>query len=209
MNVLTRGVKNALRSPVRGGAIILMLAISVALVLVMLSARTGVINKIDDVKAATASTISVSAAGIQGGQGGGDPLTADQVASITKTAHVTNVVSSLTDQLGTSDTNLTPSATLGKFGQRMQRFEGSSSSSMSSGESRDSGSETETRTPPQPRTTVTGTTDPILSQQMEEHWILQTARISMEHLAKNTALVGSNLASKNNLKAGSTLTAYG
>ncbi len=213
MNVVTRGVKNALRSPTRSGAIVLMLAISVALILVMLAARTSVTTKIAEVKAATASTITVSPAGIQGGQGGGDPLTADQISAITKTSHVATVVSTLTDQLGTSDTNLTPSTTLGQFGQRMQRFESGSSSATEqtppAGMNDGNSSSTETRTPPQARTTVTGTSDPN-SVATDGGDLALTSGETIDGTSEDlVALVGSNLAEKNTLKVGSTFTAYG
>ena len=129
MNVISRGVKNALRSPLRSGAIVLMLAISIGLILSMLVARSSVESKISDVKALTATNVSVSPAGVSGFEGGGDPLTADQVKTITSTAHVKSVVSTLTDQLGSTDTNLTASLELGSFGMRQQRFDSSSSTS--------------------------------------------------------------------------------
>ncbi|MBI3889561.1 ABC transporter permease [Candidatus Saccharibacteria bacterium] len=213
MNVVTRGVKNALRSPTRSGAIVLMLAISIALILVMLAARTSVTTKIAEVKAATASTITVSPAGIQGGMGGGDPLTADQVKTITSTEHVSGVISTLTDQLGTSETNLTPSTELGRFGQRMQRFEGTSGSSatpptppegMGEGDS-----STETRIPPQPRTLVTGTSDPNSLATNGGKLVLTSGETIDGTSEERIGLVGSNLAEKNSLKVGSTLTAYG
>lgn len=212
MNVLTRGTKNALRSPIRSGAIVLMLAISIALILVMLAARTSVTAKIHEVKAATASLITVTPAGIQGGQGGGDPLTSEQVASISNTEHVTKVVSTLTDQLGTDDTNLTPSATLGRFGERMQRFENSSGSSTDAipmPPTSDNDSTAQTRTPPQPRTTVTGTTDPN-SLATDGGALTLTSGSTIDGNSNElVALVGSNLAEKNSLKIGDTFTAYG
>src|SRR6478735_8814521 len=119
MNVITRGMRSALRSPMRSGAIVLILAISIGLILAMLVARTSVNNKIAEVKASTATQITINPAGIMGGMGGGDPLTADQVKTIQNTAHVASVSSVLTDQLGTTDTNLTPSLELGNFGKRM------------------------------------------------------------------------------------------
>src|SRR4051812_36604108 len=109
MNVITRGMRGALRSPVRSGAIVAMLAISIGLILAMLVARTSVNAKISEVKATTATALTINPAGIQGGMGGGDPLTADQVKTIRNTAHISSVAATLTDQLGTSDTNLTAS----------------------------------------------------------------------------------------------------
>jgi putative ABC transport system permease protein len=123
MNVLTRGVRNALRSPLRSGAIIIMLAISIGLVLAMLVAQTSVNTKIQEVKASTATGITIHPAGIEGGMGGGDPLTAEQISKIKNTSHVSSVTSTLTDQMGEDDTNLTPSFELESFGKRQMRFE--------------------------------------------------------------------------------------
>ena len=192
-----------------------MLAISIALVLVMLAARSSVIHRIDEVKQATASTITVSAAGIRGGQGGGDPLTTDTIATIKNTSHVQTVVSTLTDQLGTDDTNLTPSTTLGRFGERAQRFEESGSASESmpmpsdETESSSTSNSNEVRRPPQARTTVTGTTDPN-SMATNGGTLKLTSGTTIDGTGSDAvALVGSNLAKKNNLAVGSTFTAYG
>ena len=155
MNVITRGVKNSLRSPMRSGAIILMLAISIGLILSMLVARSSVESKINDVKATTGTSITINPAGVQGFAGGGNPLTSAQVATISSTTHIVSATTTLSDQMGASDTNLTPSLTLGSFGARQQRFESSSST-----ETAPNNSATVSRPAPTPRIAVTGTTNP-------------------------------------------------
>jgi protein-S-isoprenylcysteine O-methyltransferase Ste14 len=42
MNVVTRGILGAVRSPIRAGAIVIMLAISIGLIVAMLAAKSGV-----------------------------------------------------------------------------------------------------------------------------------------------------------------------
>ncbi|HSW78097.1 MAG TPA: FtsX-like permease family protein [Candidatus Chromulinivoraceae bacterium] len=205
MNVLTRGMRNALRSPIRSGAILIMLAISISLILAMMVARTSVNNKVAEVKASTATQVTINPAGISGGMGGGDPLTADQIKTIASTAHVKSVASTLTDQLGTSDTNLTPSLELGSFGKRMMRFEsadGSSGASTNVG----GGANDTSRPAPTPRTTVTGTSDPASIVATDKITSGATIDGSSSDLI---ALVGTTLAQKNSLSAGSTFTAYG
>jgi putative ABC transport system permease protein len=204
MNVVTRGAKNALRSPLRTGAISLMLAISIGLVLAMLVARSSVLTKIEEVKASTASTVSVTPAGIRGGFGGGDPLTADQLATITKTAHVKSVTSTLTDQLGTDDTSLTPSLELGSFGRRMQRFEGSADAPRNAPD----GAEIQRRAPT-PRTSITGTTNPNSMAASGGTLTLTSGATIDGNSSDLVALVGTTLATKNNLAVGSTFTTYG
>lgn len=199
-------MRGALRSPVRSGAIIAMLAISIGLILAMLVARTSVNTKISEVKATTATALTINPAGIQGGMGGGDPLTADQVTTIKNTAHISTTSAVLTDQLGTSDTNLTASFELGSFGKRMMRFEGGSSTAPSMNMSADGEEGAQPRTPPTPRTTITGTTNP--SSTIPSNKLTSGAMIDGSS-SGNVALIGKALAEKNSLSVGDTFTAYG
>ena len=195
MNVVSRGTRNAFRSPLRTGAIVLMLAISIGLILSMLVARGSVNAKINDVKATAGTAVTISPAGIMGFAGGGNPLTNDQVATITKTAHIASTSATLSDQLGTTDTNLVASLELGSFGRRQQRFNSSAPTSA--------------RPAPTPRTTVTGTTNPnSISSSGSTLKLTQGATIDGSS-SQLVALVGSSLATKNNLTVGNTFTAYG
>ena len=198
MNVVTRGVKNATRSPLKSGAIVLMFAISIALILSMLVARGSVLTKIQDLKTTTGTTITISPAGVMGGMGGGDPLTADQIATIKNTANVSSITSTLTDQLTTSDTNLASSLQLGAFGRRQARSE-------------TTGADTATSNRPAmtPRITVTGTTDANSISTNGSGLKLTSGSIIDGNGTGLVALVGSSLASKNSLTTGSTFTAYG
>lgn len=203
MNVLTRGMRNALRSPLRSGSVTIMLAISISLILAMMVARSSVNAKIDEVKASVATKITINPAGVQGGFGGGDPLTADQVNKIKNTPHVSSIISTLTDQLGSSDTNLIPSFELGSIGKRFTRFESADTNSQSG---TDSSSMPTTFKAPTPRTTVTGTNDPaniVANSQLTSGSMIDGSS------SDNIALIGKALADKNNLKVGDTFTAYG
>ena len=207
MNVITRGMRNTLRSPMRSGAIVAMLAISIGLILSMLVAQASVNKKIAEVKAATATQITINPAGIQGGMGGGDPLTADQVAAIEKTTNITKTTATLTDQLGTDETDLTQSLELGGFGMRQQRFEQTSTDSAAVQPPTDESSDsTTTRRAPTPRTSITGTNNPSS--------VITAAQItSGEMIDGNSealvAMIGKTLAEKNSLSIGDTFTAYG
>ncbi|MDB5176494.1 MAG: transporter permease [Candidatus Saccharibacteria bacterium] len=209
MNVITRGARGAVRSPLRAGAIVIMLAISIGLIVAMLAAKAGVENKITSVKATAATGITVRPAGISGFGGGGDPLTTEQVATVTKAAHVVSAVSSLTDQLGTTDTNLVSSLTLGSFGQRQQRFESSSGTTSGAKPSTGAGSTDTARPAPTPRTSITGTTDPNSVATTGGSLTITSGTTIDGSSSAYVALVGSDLATKNNLTAGSTFTAYG
>lgn len=203
MNVISRGVRNALRSPIRSGAIVIMLAISIGLVLAMMVARTSVNAKASEVKATTATGITINPAGIQGGMGGGDPLTADQIKKINETPHITNVTSTLTDQMGEDDTNLTPSFELGSFGKRQMRFEGGSEQPKLNESGEGNAPVIRVATP---RTTVTGSSNPSVLVADSK----LTSGSSIDGKSNGlTALVGKALAEKNNLVVGDTFTAYG
>ncbi len=204
MNVVSRGVKNALRSPLRSGAIVIMLGISIGLIVAMLVARSSVETKISDLKGSTATGITINPAGISGGFGGGDNLTSDQLKKVVGTAHVKSANSSLRDQMASTDTNLTPSLTLGTFGQRQQRFEGGGGGNFSGG----GGESAAPRTPPTPRTTVTGTTDPNSTVTNGGTLTISSGATINGNSSDLVALVGQTLATKNNLTVGSTFTAY-
>lgn len=212
MNVVSRGMKNAFRSPLRAGAIVLMLAISVGLILSMLVARSSVNAKIDEVKATAGTAITISPAGIMGFAGGGNPLTSDQLTTINKTAHIASTSATLSDQMGTSDTNLTASLELGSFGRRQQRFDSSSTTSDSTAPTPEGSSTTATtatRPTPTPRTTVTGTTNPNSVSTTGGALKLNSGTIIDGKSSDLVALIGSDLATKNNLSTGGTFTAYG
>ncbi len=205
MNVISRGIKNALRSPLRASAVVFMLAISIALIVSMLVARTSILSKINEIKSSAGTKVTITPAGIQGFAGGGDPLSANQVTKIASTSHISSTVSILTDQLGTDDTNLTPSLELGSFGQRQQRFESENSSSKTRSES----SSTLERPKMTPRTTITGTTDPDSVSTTGGSLTLTSGQTINGSSSDAIALIGSSLSTKNNLSVGSTFTAYG
>jgi len=201
MNVLTRGMRNALRSPLRSGAITIMLAISIGLILAMMVARASVNAKVAEVKSSVATQVSISPAGVSGGFGGGDPLTAAQIQKIKDAAHVESVVTTLTDQLAEDDTTLKPSFELGSIGKRLSG--GSGSGPMVMFHSADG---KESATPPSPRTVVTGTSSPssvIASDKITSGEMIDGST------SDYVALVGKTLADKNNLKVGDIFTAYG
>lgn len=176
-----------------------MMAISIGLILSMLVARASVNAKIDEIKASVATGVTINPAGISGGMGGGDPLTADQISKVKSTDHVTGVTSTLVDQLGEDDTSLTPSLELGEAGKRMQRFEGASDTMIKNG-----GNAPVIRMMT-PRTSVTGTDMPAST--VTEDKI--TSGEMIDGTSKDrVAMIGKSVAEKNSLKVGDTFTAY-
>lgn len=118
MNVLTRGMRNAFRNPIRTVSIVLILGLSIGLALAMLIARAAVENKIQSVKSSIGNTITISPAGARGFEGGGEPLTTEQIAKVAKITHVANVTQSLHDRLTTDNTNLVSAIEPGSLGNR-------------------------------------------------------------------------------------------
>lgn len=220
MNTLTRGIKNTIRSPLRSIAIILMLAISIGLILSMLVARSSVDSKITDLKSNTGTNITISPAGVMGFSGGGDPLTSTQIATISNTSHVSSITEILSDQLGTDDTNLESSLELGSFGQRQMRFENNTSDSSSSessstdsptvDSSASNTTENSSRPAPTPRITITGTTDlTTLSTNGGSTTVtIKSGQAFTNDSTDLVAIIGSALATKNNLSVDDTFTAY-
>ena len=206
MNPVIRGVRSALRTPLRSGAMVIMLAISIGLIVAMLVARTSVEAKITEVKQSAATTISIRPAGVMGGFGGGNPLTAEQATKVTDTPHIASTSASLTDQLSQDDTTLTPSFELGQIGQRMQRFEARGGEAMVIQGEGALGGNSE---PPKPRTTVTGTDNPDSVAGNGGELKITSGKAFNENSDQLIALLGKNLAEKNSLKVGSTFTAYG
>lgn len=188
MNVIIRGAKNTLRSPLRSGAIIAMLAISTGLILAMLVARSSVNAKIEEVKASVATQVTINPAGIQGGMGSGDPLTSEQIETVKNTAHVSSTALTLTEQI-TDNTSLTPSLSPPKL-----RIMGPT------------GEATPRNLPEQKAPVVTaGVTVP--TSVVAEDKLTSGSMIDGTGTARD-ALVGKDLAEKNNLSVGDTFTLY-
>lgn len=206
MNPISRGIRNAFRNVIRTFSLVIILGLSVGLSLVMLIAHQAVGDKITSVKASVGNTVSISPAGFRGGQGGGNALTDSQLASVRTLPHVTGVEEGLSDRLTASDTNLVSAVSAGTLGQRFSQNSGQTFTPPPGG---GFGGKTGTVnfTPP---VTVNGTTNPtdLTSTLGGGTFTLSSGSVFSPTSADNVALLGTNLASKNNLKVGSTFTAY-
>jgi putative ABC transport system permease protein len=189
-------------------SIVIILGLSVGLALAMLVAHQAVGQKINSVESSVGNTISISPAGVRGFEGGGNPLTQSSIAKVSSIAHVTAVNESLMDRLTSTNTNLQSSITAGSLGQR---FAGNSGQSFTPPAGIDrgggTGGGTFNFTPP---VTVLGSTDPTdLSGSGGGTFKLTSGKVFTSNSTDNVAVLGTALASKNNLKVGSTFTAYG
>lgn len=198
MGVLARGAKNAFRNSIRTVSIIVILAVSIAMALVMLMALKTVEAKIETVKGSVGNYISVSPAGIRGFEGGGELLSNSDVDSLNQIAHVKKVVKSTMEHLTNGNNTSLQSATeAGSFGNRQRAQE--------------MGNETGGA----PRSfsmpvMVTGTNDLSVTSNLNvSKFDLTSGQKFDGNSADLIALVGTDLASKNNLSVDSTFQAYG
>ncbi len=207
MNVISRGIRNAFRNSIRTFSIVLILGLSIGLALVMLVARQAVEDKIQSVKTSIGNTVSISPAGVQGFQGGGEPLTVAQLNKVGTIAHVIGVTQNLNDRLTTENTNLASAIEPGTLGNRQAGnsgvgFQPPSGTNGGSGQ----GEVTRTFTPP---VIVTGTNNVSSASVFGGDSVTFTSGEAFDPTKdEDVAAVGKALAEKNNLSVGSTFTAY-
>ncbi len=215
MNVVTRGVRNAFRNSIRTFSIVAILGLSIGLALSMLVARSAVEDKISSVKASIGNTVTVSPAGTQGFEGGGEPLTGKAVSKISSLDNVTSVVQTLNDRLTSENTNLVSAIDAGTLGNRRAGNSGvgfmAPPSDVPRMESSSGASGTEqitrTFTPP---VTATGSNNTTSATVYGGDTVTFTSGKAFDpSKAENEAVVGKALAEKNSLKVGSTFTTYG
>ena len=210
MNVITRGIRNAFRNGIRTFSIVIILGLSIGLALTMVVARQAVQAKINSVKASIGNEVTISPAGARGFEGGGNPLTDAQMATVAAVPHVVSVTETLGDRLSSTDTNLQSSITAGSLGQRNAQFNGGGDGGggQGFGGGGGGGASATTFTPP---VTVTGTNTLTGTSVLPGGGTLKltSGKTFNPSVDADVAIVGSDLATKNNLKVGSTFQAYG
>lgn len=204
MGIVSRGVRNAFRNVIRTGSIVFILAISISMALVMLLALKTVQSKIDSVKSSVGNTITVSPAGVQGFSGGGELLTDADIQAVGTLPHVSKVTETLSDRLTTGqDTTLVTAIDAGSFGNRQRDRSGAGPQGESGGAR---GGQQRTFTMP---IMVTGVNDLTNTQALNINELKITSGTTFDASKdENNAIVGTELATKNSLKVGSTLNAY-
>lgn len=208
MNIATRGIRNAFRNTIRTVSIVIILGLSIGLALSMMIARQAVNDKITSVKSSIGNTITVTPAGVRGFEGGGTPLTDVQVSSLKSLANVSSVTSTLSDRLNTSNTNLVSSIEAGALGRRNAGNSGVGfQMPLQQSDTSNSSTEQRTFTPP---IEVTGANSLSSASVYGGSSVKYVSGAAFDPAStENIAVVGKNLASKNNLTVGSTFTMYG
>lgn len=212
MNVITRGIRNAFRNTIRTFSIVVILGLSIALALSMLIARQAVSDKIDSVKSSVGNTISISPAGYNAMSDANNALTTEDLAKVKKLDHVSSVAENLSGRLttegatamvgpgGQSDSNATTSLKSAVDLNSVNKKDGDGPKIMINGSS----------TLPSNFSlpvSVLGTTDPTRPNN-RDITIKSGAAIDGSK-DTNQAMISTAMADKNNLKVGSTFTAYG
>lgn len=201
MGIISRGVKNAFRNNIRTFSIIVILSISIAMALVMFMSLKTVNSKIDSVKSNIGNFLTVSPAGIRGFEGGGELLTSEDTAKISQINGVSKVASTLMDHLSNTTTNLSPATDAGSFGKRQQREESGNTTEEAPADAPGHGF--------QMPVMVSATSDlSMISSLNISQLNITSGQIFDSGSSDNVALLGSALATKNNLAVGSTFQAY-
>jgi putative ABC transport system permease protein len=180
----------------RSIGVVFILAVAIALSISMLIARDAVIAKINSVRASTGNTVTVSPKGFFGFEGGGTPLTATEVDGLLDLKNVTAVQESLSEELKSTQTSLKSPTPTGSLGQQFGGFGGGAGSSSSGGSGGSGGTNS-------PGNAVVGGANGGGTEKLTSGSSFSPTSTS------DVALVGATMASKNDLKVGSTFTAYG
>jgi putative ABC transport system permease protein len=211
MSTVSRGVRGVFRNPIRTTGVTIILALSIGLALVMLLSLKTVQARINTVKSSLGNTVTISPAGFSNFSDANNALTTTQLAKVQSVPHVTQLTETVTDRLPT-----TGSPQL-SFGGRGMQANGSTTSltspvKLNGGGGAGGGGRLFIRgggqlpanfTPP---VSVLGTNNPTgLGNQSVT---IKSGTAIDGSKDANVAMVSTDMASKNNLKVGSTFTAY-
>jgi putative ABC transport system permease protein len=98
MGVVRRSIRNLLRSPLRTGAILAILAVSIGLALIMVTVHGATENQLGSIGEEIGTEITVRPAGSFGMMGGGEPLAQEDVDKLSDIPHVVSVQESIQTQ---------------------------------------------------------------------------------------------------------------
>jgi len=195
VTLVRRSIRNLVRSPLRTGAIVVILAVSIGLALIMLTVHGATENQLKSIGEEIGTEITVRSAGTFGAMGGGEPLDDDKVDELYSIEHVADVQATIQTQY--SGDSLESPIDAGSLGGRgmggMGRFPG--------GEG-DFEMPTDFTMP----ITVMGfdpaTSDPVLMG--DAHMEIAEGRyFTSNEIDADVAILGVDLAEKNDLEVGS------
>lgn len=219
MNVITRGIRNAFRNGIRTVSVVIILGLSIGLCLTMLIAHQAVVNKIKSVESSIGNTVSISPAGLSNFSQVNNSLTSSQLSKVASLPNVTEVTEELTGRLTTIGSS-TPNFGFG--GQSSQQSQNSNNQTSltspvklnvnSNGSGAAGGFHIFVNGGTLPSNfslpvTIVGTNNP--SNIDSTNVTISSGNFIDGNTDTDKAMVSTTMASKNNLKVGSTFTAYG
>jgi putative ABC transport system permease protein len=213
MSTIMRGARNAFRNTIRTGGVTVILALSVGLALVMFLSLKAVQSRIQSVQSSIGNDITIQPAGYTNFSDVNNALTTSELSKISTLAHITKVTETLTDRVTTIGSS-TPS-----FGRDGSSSSNSGTTSLASPVTLNANRSGNGNGPrlfvsgggQLPANfslpiSVLGTTDPT-SVNGSSLTLASGSQLNPTSSA-NEALISSTMASKNDLKVGSTFTAY-
>lgn len=98
MGIVLRAIRNLIRSPLRTGLIVAILAVSMGLTLIMVTVQGATENQLGSIGEQIGTEITVRPAGSFGMMGGGEPLVQEDVDKLSDIPHVVSVQESVQTQ---------------------------------------------------------------------------------------------------------------
>jgi putative ABC transport system permease protein len=201
MKTIRRALRTILRSPLRTGLLVAVLAVSVGLTLIMITVNEAFGARLDEIKAEVGTNIDVNPAGsFRGLLGGGDPLSEEEIDELASLEHVEGVQRTLS--LPYTGEGLESAIDLGELGGRLaggNAAGGNGAPGDGPGGGAPGGGL-------RVAVFVTGTDDPnhLSAIGAQDAELIEGRTFADEEAEANVALVGEDLAEKNGLLVGDT-----
>jgi len=231
MSPITRGIRNAFRNITRTISIVFILGLSIGLSLVMLVANQAVDTKIKKTLSSIGNVISVQPAGFMGTSSVNNALTTSDVDKLETIPDVKDITSNLVDHVQTEGTTSQPGGTPAPGSKVLGSDDSASTGSTTSlktpyeidcekGTCAGGGISLMIKTPdgsapklPANFSTpidFVGTDNPANAKSINASKLSMVSGKAVDPVKdSNDTMVSSDMANKNNLKVGSTFTAYG
>jgi putative ABC transport system permease protein len=221
MNAVTLGIRNAFRNATRTLSIIVILGLSIGLSMVMLIAHQAVEDKIKSVKTSLGNTVTIEPAGYTGFSSVNNALTTPQLNKVKLLPHVTNLTETLNDHVSTTGSSQPQGLAVQSSGSNATT---SIKSAVKLNSDTNNGMKTESGgglflagggqlpTNFSPPVGVIGSSQPVnvaTFNGLASSLKIRSGKAINGSKDTNDAMISTSLASTNNLKVGSTFTAYG
>jgi putative ABC transport system permease protein len=217
MRTIKLGIKALIRSPLRGGLLVGVLGVSIGLALIMITVNGAFAQRLDDIRAQVGTDITVRPAGtfggaFGGGGGGGGGAPGGNTAPTATPSTSSGSSTPASTQPILTDTNLQQLTSIpnisGITTEITERYRGTTLKAATL-----TGSNGQPATGPNgqafsPPITVTGTDDPstLVSLGATDTTISSGRTLTSADAGTDVAVVGTALATANNLSVGSTFT---